>query len=144
VLDSAVEVGVGELECGVGIDRYWIGDRPVQPRTEVPELFVGVVADGDDEVIVVKDVVEGLGAVAFDAESVALGDVTARGWMRGPGWVPAEVAGVLLSWFQMAAASWERAEFAVHTNSTRGPAGRLSGMRPEMAAAHTVGWSSRS
>jgi hypothetical protein len=40
----------------------------------VPELFVGVVADGDDEVIVVKDVVEGLGAVAFDSESVALGD----------------------------------------------------------------------
>jgi hypothetical protein len=24
---------------------------------------------------------------------------------------------VLLSWFQMAAASWERAEFAVHTNT---------------------------
>ena len=35
---------------------------------------MGVVADGDDEIIVVKDVVEGLGAVAVDAESVALGN----------------------------------------------------------------------
>jgi hypothetical protein len=64
--------------------------------------------------------------------------------MRGPGWVPAEVAGVLLSWFQMAAASWERAEFAVQTNTNRGRVGRLLGMRPEMAAAQTVGTSSRS
>jgi hypothetical protein len=35
---------------------------------------VSVVADGNDEVIIVKDVVEGLRAVAFDAESVALGN----------------------------------------------------------------------
>ena len=32
---------------------------------------------------------------------------------------------MVLRWFQMAAASWERAEFAVHTNTTRGPVGRL-------------------
>ena len=40
--------------------------------------------------------------------------------MRGPGWVPADVPGMLLSWFQVAAASWDRAELAVQTNTTRG------------------------
>jgi hypothetical protein len=39
----------------------------------VAELFVGVVADGDNKIIVVKDVLERLGAVAVDVESVALG-----------------------------------------------------------------------
>jgi hypothetical protein len=74
VVDAAVDVGVGPFEGGVGIDWYGVGNRPVQPRKAVPELFVGVVADGNDEVIIVKDVVEGLRAVAFDAESVALGN----------------------------------------------------------------------
>ena len=74
VVDATVDVGVGALERGVGIDGHRVGNRPVQPRKGVAELFVGVVADGDDEIIVVKDVVERLGAVAVDAESVALGN----------------------------------------------------------------------
>jgi hypothetical protein len=74
VVDAAADVGVGPFEGGVRIDWHWIGNRPVQPRKGVPELFVSVVADGNEEVIIVKDVVEGLRAVAFDAESVALGN----------------------------------------------------------------------
>ena len=35
------------------------------------------------------------------------------------GWVPAEAAGTLLARRHSAAARWERAEFAVQTNSTR-------------------------
>ena len=74
VVDATVDVGVGAFEGGVGIDWHGVGNRPVQPRKSAAELFVGVVADGDDEVIVVKDVVEGLGAVGIDVESVALGN----------------------------------------------------------------------
>ena len=69
-----VDVGVGAFERCVGIEWHWIGNRPVQPRMGVPEFFVGVVADRDDEVVVVKDVVEGLRAVAFHTETVAVGN----------------------------------------------------------------------
>ena len=73
MVDAAVDVRVGAFERGIGIDWHWVGNRPVQPGKGMAELLVGVVADGDDEIIVVKDIVEALGAVAFDAESVALG-----------------------------------------------------------------------
>ena len=43
----------------------------------------------------------------------------APGWTAGAGWVPADVAGTALSAFHNAAASCERAEFAVQTNTTR-------------------------
>jgi hypothetical protein len=46
----------------------------MQPRKEHFEFFVGVVANGDDKIIVVNDLAEGLGSVAFDAESMALGN----------------------------------------------------------------------
>ena len=144
MVDATVDVGVGAFERGVGIEWHWIGNRPVQPRKGVAEFFVGVVADRDDEVVVMKDVVEGFGRLRSIRRPWRSATATARGWMRGPGWVPAEVAGMMPRWFQVAAASWERAEFAVHTNTTRGTACRLVGMRPEIAAAQTVGWSSRS
>jgi hypothetical protein len=136
VVDAAVDDGVGALEGGVGIDWRRVGNRPVQSRKGVAELFVGVVADGDNEVIVVEDVVERLGAVAVDAESVALGNGYSA---RVDAWAGMGSGGGGWSVAQLAAASWERAEFAVQTNSTRGPAGRLLGMRPEMAAAQKVG-----
>ena len=72
MVDATVEVGVGALEGSVGIGWHWVGNRPVQPRKAVSELFVGVVADGDDEVVVMENMIERLGVVAFDAESVAL------------------------------------------------------------------------
>ena len=74
MVDATVDIGVGPFEGGVGIDWHGVGNRPVQPRKSLAELFVGVVADGDDEVIAVKDLVEGLGAVGIDAEPVALGN----------------------------------------------------------------------
>jgi len=74
VVDATVDVAVGALERGVGIEWHWIGNRPVQPRQGVVEFFVGVVADRDDEVVVMKDVVEGLGSVAFNTETVAVGN----------------------------------------------------------------------
>ena len=50
----------------------------------------------------------------------------APGSTRAAGWVPAEAAGTLLARRHSAAARWERAELAVHTNSTR-PAVRAAG-----------------
>jgi hypothetical protein len=58
--------------AALGIEWHWVGNRPVQPRKAVSELFVGVVADGDDEVVVLENVVERLGVVAVDMESVAV------------------------------------------------------------------------
>src|SRR4029453_9897359 len=74
VVDATVDLGIGALEGGVGIDRHWVRNRPMQPRKGRSELFVSVVADGDDQVIVMKDMGERLGAVTVDAESVALGN----------------------------------------------------------------------
>ena len=48
----------------------------------------------------------------------------APGAMAGAGWVPAEVDGHRAGLAHSAAASWERAEFAVHTNTTRVTGGR--------------------
>ena len=58
MVDATVDIRVGPFEGGVGIDWHWVGNRPVQPGKGVRELFVGVVADGDDEIIAVKDLVE--------------------------------------------------------------------------------------
>ena len=51
----------------------------MQPGKGMAELLVSVVADGDDEIIVVKDIVEALGAVAFDAGPWRWAAATARG-----------------------------------------------------------------
>ena len=85
--DTVVDVVVGAFEGGLSIERHWIRNGPVQPGEGVAELFVGVVADCDDEVIVIEELVEVLGSVAFDAETVAVGKadsprVNARAGMR--------------------------------------------------------------
>jgi hypothetical protein len=97
-MDATVDIGVGPFEGGVRIDWHRVGNRPVQPRKGVRELFVGIVADGDDEIIVVKDFAEGIGAVAVDAESVTLGngdgpgmDAWARMGSRRSGWDRAQL-----------------------------------------------------
>ena len=78
-----------------------------------------------------------------------------RGRCASAGWVPAEAAGIVLARRHSAAASWERAEFAVQTNSTRARtpstagsaasagrrapgAGRCGAGRPPTAAARSV------
>ena len=58
----------------------------------------------------------------------------APGSIAAAGWVPAETAGTVLAWRHSAAARWERAELAVHTNSTRSAvAGRRGGQRVQGA-----------
>jgi hypothetical protein len=44
----------------------------------------------------------------------------APGRTLAAGWIPADAAGTALIAFHRAAVSWDRAEFAVHTNTTRG------------------------
>ena len=52
---------------------------------------------------------------------------TASGWTRSAGWVPAEVAGAPVSWRHRAAATWERAELCVQTNSAGSAGSRAPG-----------------
>ena len=58
---------------------------------------------------------------------------TAPGWTAGAGWVPAEVAGTGLVSFHSAAASWERAELWVQTNTTRTASCSVIGRRTSSA-----------
>ena len=74
MVDAASDVAVRAFEGGVGIEWHRIRNRPVQPRKGVAEFFVDVVADRDDEVVVVQDLVEGHGAAAVNTETVAVGD----------------------------------------------------------------------
>ena len=67
--------------------------------------------------------------------------MVARGCTRTAGWVPADAAGTGLIAFHRAAANCERAEFAVHTNTTRGtePVPASRSLSPAWAAAQTIG-----
>ena len=69
--DTVVDVVVGAFEGGVSIEWHWIRNGPVQPGKGVADLIVAVC---DDEVIVIEELVEVLGSVAFDAEAVAVGN----------------------------------------------------------------------
>src|SRR4029079_7237628 len=53
------------------------------------------------------------GRALHGAAAIALGSIAS------PGWVPADAAGMVLARRHSAAARWERAELAVHTNRTR-------------------------
>jgi hypothetical protein len=93
----------------------------VQPSTWVAgQVFVGVVADRDDKVIVLEDVADVGGRRRLQGRAVAAADPYGPGCTRGAGSVPADVAGIGLRRAQRAAASWERAELWVQTNTTRG------------------------
>ena len=127
MVDAAVEVGVGgsrtRRRCRCAPGR---GSTSAAGAGRV-EFFVGVVADGDDQVVVVaqrssRPARGGRGR----AEPVAARDRRRGGGPRGrDGCRPTSPEGAQV--FQVAAASWERAEFAVHTNTTRrrsrGPVG---------------------
>ena len=162
MVDAVRDVVVGGFEGRVGVDPYRVGDGPVQPLQGRVEFFVGVVAHRDDQIPVAELVPEADRSGVASASGRGGGPWPRHaGWMRGPGWVPAEVAGMVLSWFQVAAASWDRAELAVQTNTIRGsltaacplPASPLRACsvkacpmraRPVRAAARTMGWSLRS
>ena len=62
---------------------------------------------------------------------------TAPGWTRSAGWVPALAAGAPVVAVHRPAASWERAELAVHTNST-GPVTRRHVVRGARAGVDQV------
>ena len=119
IADPPGQFVVGAVERGRRADADRIGHRPVQVGP-VAEFFVGEVAHGDDQVAAGLDVVDRSGAAAGAA---AAGGARRRRSRRGrsarAGWVPADAAGTGLAWRHSAAASCERAEFAVHTNTTR-------------------------
>ena len=74
VVDAAVEVGEGGFERRVGVEGRRVGDRPVQPGQVRVEFFVGVVADGDDEVGGIEPVVECGRSGVGQVQAVAGGD----------------------------------------------------------------------
>lgn len=63
--------------------------------------------------------------------------LTAPGCMRGAAWVPADVAGTGLFRVHSVAASWERAAFRVHTNTTR-VASRVAAAGPSIVKASST------
>ena len=63
---------------------------------------------------------------------------TAPGCTAGAGWVPAEVAGTGLVSFHSAAASCERAELCVQTNTTRTASCTLVGRNASKAPGASV------
>ena len=85
VVDAAVEVGERGLERRVGVEGRRVGDRPVQPGQVRVELFVGVVADGDDQVGGIEPVVECSRSGVGQVEAVAGGDGDGAGVDSGGG-----------------------------------------------------------
>ena len=83
--DAGGEVGVGGFERGVGVGAGGVRDGPVQPRSARGrgEVLVGVVADGDDEVVVAYDVGDVRGAGGVERSPCRRATRTARGWTRG-------------------------------------------------------------
>jgi 3',5'-cyclic AMP phosphodiesterase CpdA len=99
-------------------------------------MRIAVLADIHGNLPALDAVLDNIDAAGVDA-IVPNGDIA-----TGP--MPAETLDRLTElrqqaiwWFHDAAASWERAEFAVHTNTTRSTRPR-SGNRPDSAAAQTV------
>lgn len=114
VLDQLERV----VEGGAGADADRVRDGPVQ-LVRV-KCFMGSVADGDDEVEWIEHDVEVPRAGSPQPQAVPTRCRDgARMHARG-GCVPADAAGTGLVRRQAAAASWERAELCVHTNTTRG------------------------
>ena len=110
-----------------GAGRDGVGDRPVQPPRARIELFVGPVADGDRQRGVPGR--RRRGAVGVASVEVEAGPSRRRQRRRdgraSAGWVPALAAATPVIERHRAAASWERAELAVHTNSAGCGRGRL-------------------
>jgi hypothetical protein len=83
------------------------------------EFLMGQIAHRDDQIVVLLDLADMAGPQPGQRQPVAAGGRDRAGSIAGPGWVPAETAGMLLARRHSAAARCERAEFALHTNSTR-------------------------
>ena len=116
---------------------------PGPGRTSAPlpaaQLLVSQVAHCDNEVTVVPDVADVPGPHPGQRQLMTLGGGYRARVDRGGRAVPADTAGTLLAWRHSAAARCERAELAVHTNSTRRSgarraAGRAIPGRPVSAA----------
>ena len=107
-------------------------DGPVH-RWQLAQFLMRHVAHGDDEVAVLLDLVNVAGTQAAQRQVVPFGGGDGARRNRAAGWVPADAAGTLLARRHSAAARCERAEFAVHTNSTR-RAVRAGGRASESSA----------
>ena len=103
---------------------YGVGDRPVHTvvaslRRLGSEFLVCVVAHRDHEVFSASTSSRCRGGAATSDRCRRRATATAPGCISGAGCVPAEVAGTGLVSFHSDAANCERAEFCVHTNTTR-------------------------
>ena len=132
VVDAAVDVGVGGLEGGVGVDSA-LGRGPTsaaaaglgralrgrcrRPRRSGRRRGAGR-----------RGRRVGRGSRSSPWRSAT---ATARGWTRGPGWVPAEVAGMVLKLVPGGGGELGAGRVrACRRTAPAGRVGRLSGMRP--------------
>ena len=85
--DPVIDLGVGVLEGCLAASAYGVGNRPVDPRQIGAELFVGVVADRDDELIAAtQDVLDADRDGTLEVEPVPAGDGDGTAGGRvGPG-----------------------------------------------------------
>ena len=98
------------------------------------QFFASQVTHGDNRIAVLPDVADVAGPQAAQRQAMAPGRGDGTGSIRAAGCVPAEAAGIALERRQSAgAARCERAEVAVHTNSTR-RAARAGGSASESRA----------
>ena len=93
VADAAVDVGVGGLERGVGVDPDRVGNGPVQPRQIGASSSWALSQTATTRSPSWSWPATGTGRSAPSRSPCRCAAAMARGWMRGPGWVPADVAG---------------------------------------------------
>ncbi len=88
-------------------------------RRQLAEFLPGPVAYRDDEVAILPYVADMPRPLAAQRQVMTPGGGDRARRDPPAGWVPADAAGTLLARRHSAAARCERAELAVHTNSTR-------------------------
>ena len=120
------------VERRVGADPDRVRNRPVTAPVET-ELLVRGVAARDDPVTLFEHVDERRGVIAAIDMPWRFAAASAPRSIAAAGWVPAEATGTSLACCQSAAASWDRAEFAVQTNTIRLASAAERGARPSNA-----------
>ena len=133
--DPAAEVGYRRVEAGGIANRDRVRDRPVHGGLAA-EFLAGQVAHRDQQIALALDLADVPGPQPGSGRRWRRSAAIAPGSIAGPGWGPAGAAGTLLARRHSAAARCERAELAVHTNSTL-RAARPGGMATESRAPGT-------
>lgn len=101
------------------------------------EFFVRDIAYRHDEITAPYDVIDMSGAGPHQGQATSVRDGDGEGVHGAAGWVPAKTVGTGLRCARNAAASGERAELRVHTNTTLDAIRKPTGTRSARAWARS-------